>query len=115
MYRPEAGIRFMLAFIFLFLAWDPVTTGTDGSTLGPGLQVTEYRVYQCGPGIGNCSKTTGVLLEVVPSPTTQADIAGEPTPSTYVVTAVNVVGESADSVPFKVVKPDVPKNERLQP
>src|SRR3990172_8000453 len=96
-----------------FLAWDPVTTGSDGLPLGTGLGVTEYRVYQCGPGIGTCTKATGTRTGVVPSPGVQFDLAGTATPSTYVVTAVNKAGESADSLAFKVVPPDFPKTLRL--
>ena len=96
-----------------FLAWDPVVNGSDGLPLGSGLAVTEYRVYQCGPGVGTCSKTTGLRVATILAPTVQFDLAGTPTPSTYVVTAVNKVGESADSAPFKVVPPDIPKNLRI--
>ena len=96
------------------LTWDPVTTGMDGQSLGAGLEVTEYRVYQCGPGVGSCNRADATRIATVPAPTTQFDLGGQSVPRAYVVTAVNKAGESADSLPYKVTPPDVPKNVRLQ-
>ena len=95
-----------------FLAWDAVTTGIDGLPLGAGLEVTAYKVYRCAPGPA-CTKLNGTLVGTVVAPLVQFDLAGTPTPSVYVVTAVNKVAESIDSLPFKVVPPDLPKNLRL--
>lgn len=100
------------AFAAPFLAWDAVTTGTDGLQLGAGLEVTAYKVYRCAPGPA-CTKLNGTLAGTIIAPVVQFDLAGTPTPSVYVVTAVNKVGESADSLAFKVVPPDFPKNLRL--
>jgi len=59
--------RILLALVFValqatsalaapFLAWDPVTTGTDGEPLGLGQEVTSYRIYKCGPSAsGPCA------------------------------------------------------------
>jgi len=96
------------------LAWDAVTTGSDGLPLGPGLAVTEYRVYRCGPSAtGPCAAPDRVLVGTVPAPATQFDLAGQPVPQAYIATAVNKAGESLDSMKLKVVPPDFPKNPRL--
>lgn len=96
------------------LAWDAVTTGSDGLPLDAGLGVTEYHVYQCVTNIGNCTLATAIRVAVIPAPATSLDLVGKTVPSAYLVTAVNVVGESAGSASIKVVPPDVPKNQRLQ-
>jgi len=102
------------AFAAPLLSWDPVTTGSDGSLLGPGLEVTTYRVYRCGTAAsGPCAAPDRVLAGTVTAPATQFDLAGQPVPQSYVATAVNKAGESLDSVKLKVVPPDIPKNLRL--
>lgn len=112
--RAEAPTRPHPVLAAPFLAWDPVTTGTDGLPLGPGLEVTEYRVYRCGPSAtGPCSTPDRILAGTVPAPATQFDLAGQAVPQAFVATAVNKVGESADSLKFKVTPPDMPKNLRL--
>lgn len=88
-----------------FLSWDPVLTDPDGLPLPSGEEVTEYRVYQCGPGIGSCTRLTAARVGVILAPTTQFDLAGQPVPVVYVVTAANKLGESPDSLPFKVTPP----------
>lgn len=97
-----------------FLAWDAVTTGSDGLPLGPGLEVQGYNVYRCGPSAsGPCAAPDRALVGSVPAPATQFDLAGQPIPQAFVATAVNKAGESLDSVKLKVVPPDVPRNLRL--
>jgi hypothetical protein len=117
--------RILLALVFValqatlavaspFLAWDPVTTGVDGVTLGVGQEVTSYRVYKCGTSAsGPCAAPDRVLIGTVQAPTAQFDLAGQPVPQAFAVTAVNIVGESEDSLKYKVTPPDVPKNLRL--
>ena len=97
-----------------FLAWDPVTTDATGAPLGPGLEVTSYRVYRCGTSVGGpCAAPDRVLAGTVLAPAAQFDLAGQPVPQAYAATAVNKAGESLDSLKLKVVPPDVPKNLRL--
>ena len=95
------------------LAWDAVTTGTDGLPLASGLEVTEYHVYQCVSNLGSCALATATRVAVIPAPTTSLDLVGKTVPSAYLVTAANKAGESAGSAVLKVVPPDVPKNPRL--
>jgi hypothetical protein len=96
------------------LAWDQVTTGEDGLPLGSGLEVTAYTVYRCGPSAtGPCLVPDRVLVGTVIPPATSLDLAGQPLPQAYVVTATNKAAESVDSLKFKVVPPDAPKNLRL--
>ena len=96
------------------LLWDAVTTDVDGLPLGPGLEVTSYRVYACGPGIGQCSKATGTVAGTVAAPATQLDLAGLPVPQVYFITAVNKAGESVESATLKVTPSSAPKNVRLE-
>ena len=96
------------------LAWDPVTTDATGLPLDPGMEVLEYRVYQCVTNLGSCTLATAVRVAVIPAPATQLDIGGKTIPSAYFVTATNKAGDSAVSKTIKVVPPDVPKNPRLQ-
>ena len=96
------------------LSWDAVTTGSDGSPLGTGLAVTTYNVYRCAMNVSPCTKVSGTKVATITAPTISYDLAGTPAPSNYVITAVNIVGESADSVPLKVLPPDVPKNPKIQ-
>ncbi len=97
-----------------FLAWDSVMMGSDGLPLGPGLEVTTYQVYRCGMAAsGPCAAPDRMLAGTVTAPVTQFDLAIQPVPQAYVVTAVNKAGESADSVKLEVVLPDVPKSLRL--
>ena len=96
------------------LVWDAVTTDVDGLPLGPGLEVTVYRVYGCGPGIGQCSKSTGTIAGTVVAPAVQFDLAGLPVPQVYFITAVNKAGESVESATLKVTPLSAPKNAQLQ-
>ena len=96
------------------LAWDAVTTDTTGAPLGPGLEVSSYRVYRCGTSLGGpCAAPDRVLVGTATTPATQLDLAGEPFPQVYVVTAVNRAGESLDSAKFKVTPAAEPRNLRL--
>ena len=96
------------------LAWDPVTTGVDGSPLGADQVVISYQIYKCGPSAsGSCAAPDRVLVGSVEAPTVEFDLAGQPVPQSYAVTAVNIVGESLDSLKYKVTPPDMPKNLRL--
>lgn len=96
------------------LEWDPVTQGTDGTLLSPGNAVTAYKVYRCGTSTALCTKSTGILAGTVTAPTVTLDLAGQPIPQAYVVTAVNPSGESLESTGVRVIPPDVPKNHRLK-
>src|SRR3990172_4598569 len=88
------------------LGWDAVTTGEDSLPLGPGLEVTAYRVYRCGTSAsGPCAAPDRVLIGTVMPPATQIDLVGQPMPQAYVVTAVNKAAESVDSGKYKVVPP----------
>ena len=96
------------------LAWDAVTTDPTGVPLGPGLEVSSYRVYRCGTSMGGaCAAPERVLLGTAVAPATQIDLVGEPFPQVYVVTAVNRAGESLDSAKFKVTPAAEPRNLRL--
>ena len=96
------------------LAWDAVTTDTTGAPLGPGLEVSAYKVYKCGTALsGPCAAPDRVVVGTVAAPATQLDLVGQAFPQVYVVTAVNKAGESLDSVKFKVTPADAPKNPRL--
>ena len=109
-----AGLLPALVEAAPFLAWDAVTTGTDGEPLGAGQEVTSYRVYTCGRSAsGPCAAPDRVLIGTVQSPTVEFNLAGQSVPQGFAVTAVNVVGESADSLKYKVTPPDIPKNLRL--
>lgn len=94
------------------LVWDPVTTDASGAPLGPGMEVTSYKVYRCGASLAGCATKT--LVGTVAAPATQLDLAGEAFPMVYVATAVNRVSESANSVPIKLTPSDAPKNLRIQ-
>ena len=97
-----------------FLAWDAVTTDSQGVLLGPGLEVSSYRVYKCGTVVaGACAAPDRLLIGTVNAPATQFDLAAQAFPQVYVVTAVNKAGESLDSLKFKVTPGDAPKNPRL--
>ena len=97
-----------------FLAWDAVTTDTTGTPLGAGQEVTSYRVYKCGTATGGpCAVPDRILVGTVIAPSTQFDLAGQAVPQVFVVTAVNKVAESADSLKYKVTPADAPKNQRL--
>ena len=96
------------------LAWDAVTTDSTGAVLGPGLEVSAYKIYKCGTALaGPCAAPDRVVVGTVAAPATQLDLAGQAFPQVYVVTAVNKAGESLDSVKFKVTPADAPKNLRL--
>ena len=109
-----AGLLPALANAAPFLAWDPVTTGMDGEPLGAGQEVTSYRIYKCGPSAsGSCAAPDRVLIGTIQAPAVEFDLAGQSVPQAFAVTAVNVVGESPDSLKYKVTPPDVPKNLHL--
>ena len=102
------------AFAAPFLAWDAVTTDPQGLPLGVGLGITSYNVYKCGTTIaGTCAAPDRILVGTVLAPALQFDLAVQAFPQVYVVTAVNKVGESQDSIKFKVTPGDAPKNPRL--
>jgi hypothetical protein len=96
------------------LGWDAVTTGEDGLPLGSGLEVTAYKVYRCGTSAtGPCLAPDRVLVGTVIPPATSLDLAGQPLPQAYVVTATNKAAESVDSLKYKVVPPAAPRNLKL--
>lgn len=94
------------------VVWDPVTTDATGAPLAAGMEVTAYKVYRCGASLSGCATKT--LVGTVAAPATQLDLAGEAFPMVYVATAVNKVGESANSVAIKLTPSDAPKNLRVQ-
>lgn len=98
----------------LSLRWDAVTTDSTGALLSPNLMPTAYRVYKCNTPSTTCLKATATLQATVNAPSTTFNIDALPFPASYFVTAVNIVGESAESGTVKVVPPDKPKNEGLQ-
>lgn len=114
---------YVLALLLLFavpieaapiLAWDAVTTDSGGVPLGPGLEVSAYKIYKCGTAMaGSCAAPERVLVGTISAPATQIDLAAQVFPQVYVITAVNKAGESLDSVKFKVTPGDAPKNPRL--
>lgn len=97
----------------LSLEWSPVTKGTNGQLLENGAEVTSYKVYQCLTGAA-CNKTNGVVIAEVPAPQTTLDISSQPVPRNYVVTAVNVVGESVISNILRVLVP-APTGAQVMP
>lgn len=97
----------------LTLSWGAVTLGADGSVLPADQAVTQYNVYRCGSS-ANCSKSAGTKIGVVMAPAVSIDITSQPIPSSYVVTAVNLVGESDDSAPLKVTPPMAPSGPKVK-
>lgn len=97
----------------LTLSWNPVTQDADGAALDPSQAVTQYNVYRCSGGSA-CSKTLGTKIGVVAAPAVSLDISSQPVPSNYVVTAVNLVGESADSASLKVTPPMAPGGNKVK-
>ena len=98
----------------LSLRWDAVVNDITGAPLSSSLLPTAYRVYKCNTPASSCLKASATLLATVPAPSTTFNIEAQATPASYFVTAVNIVGESAESGTLKVVPPDKPKNEGLQ-
>lgn len=98
----------------LDLKWDAVTTDSTGVPLIPSLAVTSYKVYKCNVPAASCTKAGATLLATVQAPATTFSLNSQGTPSSFFVTAVNIVEESPESGTVKVVGPDKPKNERLQ-
>ena len=100
------------------LSWDTVTTDTAGALLGPGLEVKTYTVYRCAVNVNPCTRAAGAAVGTVTAtapivPRQQLDLAGQTFPSVYVVTASNIIAESADSVSIKATPADRPKNLQL--
>ena len=112
------AVALVLAFVTpswaLSLRWDAVTTDSTGAPLSASLMPTGYRIYKCNTPATSCVKSAATLLATVPAPATVFNIDTQSTPSSFFVTAVNIVGESVESVTVKVVPPDKPKNEGLQ-
>jgi len=98
----------------LTLKWDAVTTDPTGAPLVVGSEVSSYKVYKCNTPAASCTKAQSTLFTTVSAPAVQLVIDGQPVPASYIVSAVNIVGESVESGTVKVTPPDRPKNERLQ-
>jgi len=101
------------AFSAPLLVWDAVSTDVDGNPLGAGLEVTVYKVYRCGTSLSGVCFPKTLVGEAV-APAVQIDLVGEIFPQVYVVTAVNKIGESTDSVKIKATPAQAPKNSRFQ-
>lgn len=97
----------------LTLSWNPVTQDPDGVDLSVDQAVTQYNVYRCSGG-GACSIATGTKIGVVAAPAVSIDISTQPVPSNYVVTAVNIVAESAASTSLKVTPPMAPGGSKIK-
>src|SRR6266576_1535874 len=104
---------FGILLFALSLTWTGVTLGTDGSPLDPSEVVTQYNVYRCNGG-GTCTRATSTLIGVTIAPAVTIDITSQPTPSSYVVTAVNIVNESLESPSIKVTPPMAPGGPKLK-
>lgn len=62
------------------------------------------------------SKATALVLSIINTkslPAVELNPAGQPVPQAFAITVVNAVAESADSLKYKVILPDAPKNLRL--
>lgn len=99
----------------LSLQWDTVSTDTQGVPLGSGMQVTSYKVYKCTTPSASCLKAGATVIGTVTAPTPQPatmslSISTQPVPSTYFVTAVNLINESAESDSLKATGADKPKS-----
>lgn len=98
----------------LTLQWDAVSTDTANVPLGTGLQVTSYKVWKCNTPTASCLKAGATVIGTVTVPpalaTYSISITAQPIPSTYFVTAVNIVTESAESDSLKAIGSDKPKN-----
>lgn len=98
----------------LSLQWDVVTTDTQGVPLGSGMQVTSYKVYKCTTPSASCLKAGATVIGTVSAPSPQPatlslSITTQPVPSTYFVTAVNLINESVESDSLKATGADKPK------
>jgi phage baseplate assembly protein gpV len=97
----------------LTLSWNPVTQDADGADLSADQAVTQYNVYRCSGG-GACSVAAGTKIGVVAAPAVSIDISSQPVPSNYVVTAVNIIAESAASPSLKVTPPMAPGGSKVK-
>jgi hypothetical protein len=91
------------------LQWDTVSTDVDGLPLSTGNQVTTYKLYGCQSS--SCTLATATFVADVPAevpqnPKRTVDISSQPKPRTYLVTAVNVSGESLGSNTVRVIPPN---------
>ena len=98
---------FYLIWLALILTWNPVTTDSSGMPLDPSLAVLEYSVYRC-PSANVCTVADGTKIATVAAPGVTLDITVQPRPSSYVVTATNIVEESGASNSLKVTGPHAP-------
>lgn len=97
----------------LTLSWAAVTTGVDGNPLDATDPVLQYNVYRC-PSAAACTIANAAEQVIVVAPAVSLDITAKPRPSSYIVTAVNIAGESAPSVSIKVVPPAAPSGLTLK-
>jgi hypothetical protein len=116
--------KFLFAILFvlgltananaLSLQWDAVRTDTQGVVLGAGMEVTSYKVWKCTSPTASCLKAGATVIGTVAVPLTDPNtlsisITTQPVPSTYFVTAVNIINESAESASLKATGADKPK------
>jgi hypothetical protein len=99
----------------LSLQWDTVSVDSQGVPLGSGMQVTSYKVYKCSSPSSSCLKGSATVIGTVTAPSPQPatlalSITSQPVPSTYFVTAVNIINESVESDSLKATGADKPKS-----
>jgi len=101
----------------LTLQWDAVVTGTDNLPLAPGGEVTKYSVYRCPTptaSASTCNKSTASKVADIQAPSTEYALINQTFPSSYFVTATNLIDESLESAIIKIVPPNAPKNFRIK-
>jgi hypothetical protein len=104
----------------LDVCWDQVTTDLDGVPLTSNLVVSSYKLWACNSPSASCLKSEASAIGTVTAPFPAlpgkicASITGRAVPSSYFATAVNIIGESGESVTLKVTPPNVPKNPGLR-
>lgn len=101
------------------LSWDTVTTDPAGVVLPVGQEVKSYAVYRCAVNVSPCVKAQGTLVGTVTAaspvvPRQSMDLAGQPFPANFMVTASNIIAESAESPSIKATPADRPKNPLVQ-
>lgn len=101
------------------LSWDTVTTDPSGVALPAGQEVKSYSVYRCAVNVSPCVKAQGTLVSTVTAtvplvPRQSLDLAGQQFPANFMVTASNIIAESAESPSIKATPADKPKNTLIQ-
>ena len=101
------------------IIWDTVVTDTTGSPLPIGQEVKSYTVYRCPVNVTPCVKASativGTVLAASPiTPRQSLDLAGQQFPAVFMVTASNIIAESAESPSIKATPSASPKNTIVQ-